>query len=141
MSNNETLVKELFDLVENKLDSLDIIVPYQKGNSIRIKNYAIRKSAKGFQVYDCKNNERIGLTNFKISAIALAKTLAEGKNKLLEILDIDEKLLKHYNDAVFYKNKIKTSNESSVIESRYHRLDLTIARSKELKENLDRFIF
>lgn len=141
MSNNKTLVKDLFDLVESKLDSLDVVLPYQKGNSIRIKNYAIRKSAKGYQIYDCKKNERICLTNFKISAIALAKTLAEGKNKQAEIIDIDEKLLKHYNDAVFYKNKIKTSNDYSVIESRYHRLDLTIARSKELKQNLDRFIF
>jgi len=141
MNYDPSLVDEIFELIDTKLESTSVVLPYQKGNSIRIGKYAIRKNARGYQIYDCANNARIAVTNFKISAVAIAKSLLEGKNSTQYIIDIDKNLLKHYNDAVYYRKRMKSSDDFTVIESRQHRLDLTIARSRVLKRDLDRFIF
>ena len=139
--NFESVADDLMEIIETGLESSSVILPYQKGNSVRIGKYAIRKNAKGYQIYDCAKNARVAVTNFKITAIALAKSLAEGKNYTDRILYADSELLKHYNDAVYYRNRIRRSDDISVVESRLHRLDISIAKSKALKQDLDKFIF
>ncbi len=139
--NFDSIADDLMNIIETGLENSSVIVPYQKGNSIRIGSYAIRKNSNGYQIYDCAKNARVGVTNFKISAVAIAKSLAEGKNYVDRIMYTDIELLKHYNDAVYYRNRIQKSNDFSVVESRLHRLDISIAKSKALKQDLDKFIF
>jgi len=91
--------------------------------------------------YMYATNSRVATTHFKISAIAIAKSSAEGKDVVARVLYTDTELLKHYNDAVFYRNRINKTTDMDVVESRMARLDISIARSKVLKENLDKFIF
>ena len=50
-------------------------------------------------------------------------------------------MLKHYNDAVFYKNAIKMSDDPFKIEIRETRLDVSIRESQRVRSLLDRFIF
>lgn len=137
----DSIADELLNLIDSSTENLKIALPYQRGNSIRIKNLAIRKNAKGYQIYNVATNSRVATTHFKISAIAIAKSSAEGKDVVARVLCTDNELLKHYNDAVFYKNRINKSTDMDVVESRMHRLDISIAKSKVLKENLDKFIF
>ena len=102
ISNN--LLSDLEEIVDKGLE--DASIPYAKGNSIRIKQYIIRKSKVGYLVYDSSTNKQVHMTQFKSVAIAIAKNLAERRNRIDKILEIEGNLAKHYNDAVFYKNMI-----------------------------------
>lgn len=135
-----SMLDELEELIDKGLSKH--IVPYVKGNSIRINKYAIRENKKGFfLVYDCQNNTQVAKTYFKTSAIAIAKNLAEGKNIISKALDLDYKMQKHYNDAVFYQKTIKTSKDPDVRWTRRVRLEIAMDKTRMLKQDLDRFIF
>ena len=137
---NTDILKDLEDIVNKGLEN--IAFPLVKGKSIRIKNYIVRESKVGFLIYDIKENTQIAKTNFKSSAIAISKTLASGNDKnLYKILDCDRNLTKHINDAVFFKNVIKKTNDKFVKESRKTRLDISIAKSINIKNEIDSFIF
>ena len=51
---NDTLAKELDSLITAGLDQLPI--PYEKGNSIRLKHIAIRKHKNGYKLFNTKTN-------------------------------------------------------------------------------------
>lgn len=139
--NYKLVAEELINFIDTALENSEVVIPFQKGNSIRIKNYAIRKNSKGYQIFDCATNTRVAVLNFKISAVALAKSLAEGKKAQDEIVRLDAELLKHYNDAVFFRNRIRKAEDSIVAQSRLDRLDISVAKSQALRQNLDKFIF
>tara|TARA_Y100000389_G_scaffold42683_1_gene37358 strand:+ start:332 stop:751 length:420 start_codon:yes stop_codon:yes gene_type:complete len=137
--NSEKLIKDLEEIVNKGLDS--VAIPYQKGNSIRIKHIAIRKSPKGYLVYDTQDNVQVARTYFKTTAVAIAKNLALGKNIIQQALELDYQMLKHYNDAVFYKNAIKKCNDDFVITIRETRLDIAVLESQEIRKKLDKYIY
>ncbi len=138
--NNKQLIQDLEEIIHNGLEAVPL--PVQKGNSIRIKQYVIRESkTSGYLVYCTKENKQIARTFCKASAIAIAKSLATGHNKLDEMLKLDSTIQKHVNDARFYKNVIKKSNDDFVISSRSIRYDIAIAESQGAKDKLDKFIF
>jgi hypothetical protein len=134
------IIEELNAIIDTGLEH--IILPHKKGNSVRIKNYIVRQNNKGMHlVYDCSDNIRVAETYFKTTALAIAKNLAEGNDITQQALDLDIELLKHYNDAVFFKKTIKTSKDVKVREVRQVRLEISIDKSRSLKKDLDRFIF
>jgi hypothetical protein len=137
--NSEKLIKDLEEIVNKGLDS--VAIPYQKGNSIRIKHIAIRKSPKGYLVYDTQDNVQVARTYFKTTAVAIAKNLALGRNIIQQALELDYQMLKHYNDAVFYKNAIKKCNDDFVITIRETRLDIAVLESQEIRKKLDKYIY
>lgn len=137
--NTDKIAEYLEEIINNGLEQSNI--PYKKGNSIRIKNYAIRNSSKGYLIYDCEKNQQIARTYFKASAIAICKTLVDGNNLTTCILNLDKKLLKHYNDAQFYKNTIKKTKNEFKKEIRVARLELSVSNSETLRQNLDKYIF
>jgi hypothetical protein len=118
-----------------------LAIPSCRGNTVKIKNYFIRKTKTGYIVVDTENNNQIAHTSFKTSAIAIAKSLAEGKNIINQILYLDNIILKNYNDAVFYKNVIQKSKDSQVRESRRARLEIALDRTAFAKQSLEDFIF
>jgi hypothetical protein len=134
------LVNELEAIVNKGLE--DSLIPYAKGNSIRIKNVVIRfNQYKGYLIYNTQTNSQIARTQFKSTALAIAKNYAEGKNVITRVLLIEQELLKHYNDAIFYKSAMRKSKNSDFIAIREIRLDIAIAKSKELRKKIDAFIF
>jgi len=140
MKPNDKLYQELQEIIEDGLTSNPL--PYKKGNSIRIGKYAIRKNNKDMVlIYDCVNNTQIAKSYFMITALAIAKNLTTGKNITERALRLDFDMLKHYNDALFYKNTIKVSKDPDVRETRQVRLDIALQKTRELKRDLDRFIF
>tara|TARA_B110000503_G_scaffold128364_1_gene199267 strand:- start:385 stop:807 length:423 start_codon:yes stop_codon:yes gene_type:complete len=139
MNYSETLLNNLEEIVNKGLE--DAAIPYAKGNSIRIKNIIIRKSPNGYLVYNCTENTQVARTQFKTTAVAIAKNLAEGKDIRKQVLELDETMLKHYNDALFYKHSIRKSTDPDRREIREARLDIAILESKRLRSLLDRFIF
>jgi hypothetical protein len=132
-------IKSLEELINSGLE--DIALPYIKGNSIRIKHIIVRKSKKGWLVYDSKTHLQVARLFAKSSAIALAKSLAEGRSRKSQILELDKIIQKHYNDCMFYRNTLDNSDDSfkkSVTES---RLETSLVLTKKAKKSLDSIIF
>tara|TARA_S200000501_G_C20404571_1_gene560738 strand:+ start:170 stop:589 length:420 start_codon:yes stop_codon:yes gene_type:complete len=136
---SDNLLSDLEEIVDKGLR--DSSIPYAKGNSIRIKQYVIRKSKVGYLVYDSSKNKQIHRTQFKSVAIAIAKNLAERRNRIDRILDIENHLAKHYNDAVFYKNTIKKTKCEATKLTRETRLQISLVEAQKMRDKLDTFIF
>ena len=135
----ENLLHDLEEIVNKGLE--DSAMPYQRGNSIRIKHIVVRKSPKGYLIYDAKENRQIVRTYFKTTAIAIAKNLAQGVDITQTAIEFDDIMLKHYNDALFYRNSIRNTTDASKREIRETRLDVAIQESRRVRSLLDRYIF
>ena len=136
---SDNLLSDLEEIVDKGLE--DSAIPYAKGNSIRIKQYVIRKSKVGYLIYDSSTNKQIHRTQFKSVAIAIAKNLAERRNRIDSILDIENNLAKHYNDAIFYKNTIKKTKCEATRLTRETRLQISLVEAQKMRDKLDTFIF
>jgi|TARA_X000001036_G_C20642386_1_gene791657 hypothetical protein len=136
---SDNLLNDLEDIVNEGLK--DSSIPYAKGNSIRIKQYVVRQSKVGFLVYDSSTNKQVHRTQFKSVAIAIAKNLAERRNRIDKILDIENNLAKHYNDAVFYKNMIKKSKCEHTRLTRETRLEISLVEAQKNRDKLDQYIY
>lgn len=119
----------------------DAVIPSYRENTVKIKNYLIRKTRQGYVVFDIVSNTQVAYTNFKTSAVALAKSLTEGKDSKRKVLYLDNVLLKNYNDAVFYKNIIQKTKDQQIKESRRICLDIALDRTNFAKKQLEDFIF
>ena len=135
----EKLLNDLEEIVNRGLE--DSAIPHQRGNSIRIKHVIIRKSPKGYLIYDAKENKQVVRTYFKTTAVAIAKNLAQGINITETAMEFDELMLKHYNDAVFYKHSIRKTTDEFKRDIREARLDVAIQESRRVRSLLDRYIF
>ena len=136
---NKTLLNELKSLIEDHLDPS--MFPYQKGNSIRIGKIVVRESKKGFLIYDCQENTQIAITFSKMAALALAKSLSKGHNKLKEVLELDQTIQKNYMDAVFFSHTLKISKDDFRKDVTLTRLEIAKARTARAKSALDSIIF
>lgn len=137
---NEKLLKDLEELINGSIDPS--LFPYQKGNSIRIGQYAIRSNKKGFfKVYDCKKNILIAETFSKTSAVAMARSLCKDKNIVSKILYLDKELQKWYNDCVFYRHTIRKTKDffkKDIIETRY---EIAKQKTSLVRRELDKYIY
>ena len=137
---NETLARDFENIVNKGLETS--LLPMVRGNSIRIKNYIVRYNVKkGYLIYDTANNTQIARTQFKPSAVAIAKTLAAGKNVVSTILSYDTELSKHHNDALFYKNVLNNTNDDFIKQVRKVRIDISLEKSRLIRKKIDKFIF
>ena len=135
----EKLLNDLEEIVNRGLE--DSAIPHQRGNSIRIKHVIIRKSPKGYLIYDAKENKQVVRTYFKTTAVAIAKNLAQGKDITEKAMEFDNLMLKHYNDAVFYKHAIRKTTDEFKRDIREARLDIAMQESQRVRSLLDRYIF
>lgn len=135
----DTLIRELEEIVNRGLEHS--LIPHVKGRSIRIKNYVIRESSKGYLIYDILENRQAARTQFKSSAVAIAKNLAQGRDVIQQVMSCDRELTKHYNDAVFYRNIIRNSKDSYSREVRKIRLEITLEETARVRNKIDSFIF
>ena len=135
----ENLLNDLEEIVNRGLE--DSAIPHQRGNSIRIKHVIIRKSPKGYLIYDAKENKQVVRTYFKTTAVAIAKNLAQGIDITETAMEFDDTMLKHYNDAIFYRNSIRNTSDVNKREIREVRLDVAIQESQRVRSLLDRYIF
>lgn len=137
--NSEHIAKQLEEIVNKGLE--DLPIPYQKGNSIRIKHMIVRENSKGFLIFNSKDNCQICQVQFKSSALAIAKNLAEGRNFTQKILDLEHMLSKYYNDALFYKHTVKVTKDDTRRFNARIRLDIAVEESRRVRKILDRYIF
>lgn len=137
--NTYKLIEDLEEIVAIGLE--DSAVPVVKGNSIRLKNYIIRNPKGMYRIFDCKTNSAVAFTHYKKSALAIAKTLVEGKPAIDDIIKLDKKFLKHYNDVITYKETIKNTKDKIRKESRKARLSQSLDKAKYYSDQIEDFIY
>lgn len=139
MIDNALLVKELERLLNDNIEKL--LIPHVRGNSIRIKDHIIRRSRAGWLVYNINDDCQVGRLFSKTAAVALAKTLAQGKDYRQQIEKLDGNIQKNYNDAVFAKySLIKSKDEMRRLVSQT-KYEIAKEKTQAAKEELDGYIF
>jgi len=74
---SKELIQELEEVIHKGLESVPL--PIQKGNSIRIRNYIIRKSKNGYLVYCTTDNKQVARVFCKQVLLLSQKTLQQEK--------------------------------------------------------------
>lgn len=137
---NETLAKELESIVTAGLEQLPI--PYEKGNSIRLKFVAIRKHKNGYKLFNTKTNSHIVTVFCKTAALAIAKLTVESRfNDIHKVTQLDSKVNKYYMDALFAKRAVESSNDPIRRESSEIKFDIAMDAAWNSIAELETFIF
>ena len=141
MSFDKQLAKELEEIVVHGLAQVPI--PYEKGNSIRIKNIVIRKHRNGYRIFHISNNKHVVTTFTKTAALAIAKIVAErgNSNDIKDIIVLDNKVCKHYMDALFAKRAIEVSKDITRIEASEVKFDIATDRAWSSLAQIESYIF
>ena len=141
MSFDKQLAKELEEIVVSGLTQVPI--PYEKGNSIRVKNIVIRKHKNGYRIFDISTNKHVVTTFTKTAALAIAKVVAErgSSNDIKDIIVLDNKVSKHYMDAVFAKRAIEVSKDITRIEASEVKFDIATDKAWSSLAQIESYIF
>jgi hypothetical protein len=137
MLNSDT-VDTIIHFVDQEI--IKYMIPYKKGNTILIGNYAVRQSKDMYLIFDCTSNKMVDQTFSRAAAIALAKSLHNKINLSYKIHRLDDILQKNYTDAIFYKNVIKNSTSNTVIAIREARLQLALEKTQSAYSDLEQFV-
>lgn len=138
--NNSALAKELEQIVTAGLEQ--VAIPYQKGNSIRLRHIAIRKHKNGYKLFDTKSNSHIITTFTKTAAMAIAKSIVEMPYMSYdEIVRLDDKVAKHYMDALFSKRSYESTNNLDKKENSEILFDIAMDKAWLSLEAIETFIF
>ena len=141
MSFDKELAKELEEIVVYGLAQVPI--PYEKGNSIRVKNIVIRKHKNGYRIFDISTNKHVVTTFTKTAALAIAKIVAESgnSNDIKDIIVLDNKVCKHYMDALFAKRTIEVSKDSIRIQASETKFDIATDKAWRSLAQIESYIF
>ena len=137
---NRDIIQSLNEIIEEGVTRYPI--PVQKGNSIRIKNAVVRKNSHGYHVFDLAEKKHIGYWHTKLTAVAIAHCVATKQtNSINKIKYLDNKLSKHYNDAVFFKHTVENTKDELKKEAALMRFDIAIEDCWLIREQIENHIF
>jgi|TARA_A200000159_G_C7115495_1_gene252554 hypothetical protein len=138
------LQSDLDEIMESGLQKVHIPFVKGKGKSVRIKNTIFRESKKegGYLIFDVGSHKRVATTFSKRGAIALAKARARNdEHTQRTVLDLDQKLGKHYMDSIFHKHTIEQTDDDMRREAAEMRFELAKDHTWSYICQLDEFIF
>ena len=116
-------------------------LPIQHGNSVRIKNFVVRKNSHGFLLYDLKTNRQVKTTFTKTAALAMANQLIMDNNDTIKsILQVDDAIQSKYNECIFYKNTIARTEDDIKREVARTRYDIVWEDLLKLRDTLEDYI-
>jgi hypothetical protein len=119
-----------------------ICMPIQHGNSVRIKNYVVRKNNHGFLLYDIKQHKQVATTFTKTAALAMARQMSQNNKSSLRIIGTTDDEIQHkYNECVFYKHTIARTEDDTRRETAKIRYDIVWEDLLRLRDSLDNYIF
>ena len=138
---NPKLLKDFELIFENGTNN--VLLPYQKGNTIRIGDYAVifAKVQNTFKIQNVIEHKIVAETFSKTSAIALAVVLANNKGKETQIIELDKAIQKHCMDSLFYRNTIKVSKDDIRRTSACIRLDIAQTKTRDYKSQVERILY
>ena len=116
--------------------------PYEKGNSIRVKNIIIRKHSNGYRIFNCKTNKFIANTFSKTASLAIAKEMAVNPNfDVKNITKLDDTVSKHYNDALFAKRTMENAEDDARYMTAEIKYDIATQKAWAALADIERYIF
>ena len=134
----QKLSKQLRTFIDEQAEK--ICMPIQQGNSVRIKDFVVRRNPYGFLVYDIRQNRQIATTFTKTAALAMAKQLSN--NHKVDVIRNTDSLIEHkYNECVFYKHTIARTDDDVRRESAKIRYDIAWEDLLKLRDTLECYIF
>ena len=140
MSFDPNLTKQLEEIIISGLERLPI--PYEKGNSIRIKNLIIRKHSNGYRIFNCKTNKFVANTFSKTAALAISKELANNSNfNIAPLTKLDDQVSKHYNDALFAKRTMENADNGDRYMTAEIKYDIATQKAWAALADIERYIF
>tara|TARA_B100001057_G_scaffold332272_1_gene332611 strand:- start:768 stop:1196 length:429 start_codon:yes stop_codon:yes gene_type:complete len=140
MSFDPNLTKQLEEIIISGLERLPI--PYEKGNSIRIKNLIIRKHSNGYRIFNCKTNKFVANTFSKTAALAISKELANNSNfNIVPLTKLDDQVSKHYNDALFAKRTMENAEYDDRYMTAEIKYDIATQKAWAALADIERYIF
>lgn len=138
------LQSDLDEIMESGLQKVHIPFVKGKGKSVRIKNTIFRESKKegGYLIFDVGSHKRVATTFSKRGAIALAKARARNdEHTQRTVLDLDQKLGKHYMSSIFHKHTTEQTDDDMRREAAEMRFELAKDHTWSYICQLDEFIF
>lgn len=114
--------------------------PYVEQNNIYIKNIIITKDSDQF-VIKTIDNQIVAITNFKESAIAIARCKILKRPVITKILKLDQEMNKHFTDIKMFKHALKTSRDLDTRLTRHARIDVSKAMYNNARKKVKSFIF
>ncbi len=140
MSFDSNLTKQLEEIIVSGLERMPI--PYEKGNSIRVKNIIIRRHNNGYRIFNCKTNKFIANTFSKTAALAIAKMLAQDPYfDARPLAKLDDTVAKHYNDALFAKRTMENAEDDARYMTAEIKYDIATQKAWSALADIERYIF
>lgn len=140
MKSNEQIKQELENIISQGLEQYPL--PYQKGNSIRLRNLVIRKHKNGYRIFDCQTNKHVQTLFSKAAALAFAKQLVSNKKENIDdVVRLDNRLNKHYMDALFSKRTMEISKDPIRVDNAEIRYDIACDKVYACIDAIESYIF
>lgn len=138
---DQKLLNEFEELFERSTDK--VLLPYEKGNTIRIGDYAVIYAQKqnSYKIRNVKEDILLMETFSKAAAIALAVTMANNRGKTKELLDLDKIIQKNYMDGVFFKHTIKVTKDDARRFSAITRYEIAKQKTKDARSRVENILF
>lgn len=134
------LIKDIEGVICRGLERFPL--PLKKGNTVRIGHALVRPTRNDtYNVIDTEKRTIVATTNFRSSALAIAKQWSKGRNITVLVKKIDDQLLKHDNDIAFYKYTLNFGVEKEAKEAARVRYEISLARIENLMNDLKRHIY
>jgi hypothetical protein len=113
---------------------------------VQVGNYAVFPvpNANGKNRYDVANmtngQKLVGGLHLVEAANGIVKLMNKGHSfyspQVKQILEMEEKYVKHYQDAVSFRRKSKEDSKDAIMETRFEEAKL---KAQQVKENLNNF--
>jgi len=140
MKSSDELANEVEEVIQQGLAQFPL--PYQKGNSIRVKNIVIRKHRNGYRVFDCQTNRHITTVFSKTAALAVAKLTVQKRHlDVRDVISIDNKFNKYYMDALYAKRTMLNTNDELRRENAEIQYDIACDKVYIAIDTLESYIF
>lgn len=135
----KNFVKEVENLVSKGLETAHL--PITSKGVVHIDNLAVYKKNDYFYVQDLLNKKIIAKTNYRSSALCIAKQWVQGSNVVNNVKKLDDNIAKLNTDCVFYSNMQKNAkNQTTRFTADVRYQDAKTILSK-LRKDLDKFIY
>lgn len=132
-------VKEVENLVSKGLETAHL--PITSKGVVHIDNLAVYKKNDYFYIQDLLNKKIIAKTNYRSSALCIAKQWVQGSNVVNNVKKLDDNIAKLNTDCMFYSNIQKHSkNQATRFTADVRYQDAKTILSK-LRRDLDKFIY
>ena len=135
----EKLSTKLAELIDKSIQKY--CVPIQKGNSIRIKHFVIRKNKHNHLVIDLRYNKQIATFFSKTGAVACAVAKAKGHTDIKHIVDKDRRLQEKYLECVNYKSVLENSEDEQYKQTIKIRYEIAWEDLNTIKQTLLDIVF